>query len=273
MQTRLVAAVLIMAFGWPQAFGWTQAWATGFAPQQTPAPAEAAAATIELPAGTAVPLNLVSTIKSKSSKPGDAVQAVVAFPVTVGNQLAIPAGTYVQGTLVRTAAPKGSRKVKNSGPALQIHFTKLLFANGYTVALDAENAAAGVGPLGAAAEGSKVATIREDEPMGYAAGVKRSYGPSADEAFDYAQPQFPEPTPTLPPLPQVGPSKAAVIGGVLGGFAVLTTVLLVLAHRARGGSDSVLYAAGWQFQMTLGSALTLDRAQVRAAASAGAVSR
>jgi len=37
-------------------------------------------------------MTLVSPIKSKSTKVGDAVRAVVAFPITVGGQVAIPAG-------------------------------------------------------------------------------------------------------------------------------------------------------------------------------------
>src|ERR1700741_1499785 len=64
-------------------------------------------AIIVVPQGTAIPLTLVNPIHSKSTKPGDAVRAMVAFPATVGAQLAIPAGTYVEGTVVSVKAPSG----------------------------------------------------------------------------------------------------------------------------------------------------------------------
>jgi hypothetical protein len=85
--------------------------------------------------GTTVALTLVSSVKSKSTKPGDAVRAVVAFPVTVGTQLAIPPGTYVEGVVNAVTA----RAPKTHMASVQLHFTKLLFANGYSVALNAVN--------------------------------------------------------------------------------------------------------------------------------------
>ena len=101
--------------------------------QQNPAPP--AAPTITLPAGTAVPLTLMNPVKSKSTKPGDQVRALVAFPVTVGSRLAIPAGTFAEGTVTQVSA----KPLKNQAPALRVHFTRLLFANGYSVVLNGEN--------------------------------------------------------------------------------------------------------------------------------------
>jgi hypothetical protein len=68
---------------------------------------------------------------AKTAKAGDGVYAQAAFPVGVNNQMAIPSGTYVQGqidTLTRPGwlSPHGQ---------LQMHFTKIIFANGYTVEL------------------------------------------------------------------------------------------------------------------------------------------
>jgi hypothetical protein len=39
------------------------------------------------------------------------------------------------------------------------------------------------------------------------------------------------------------------------------------AHHSANNTDFVLYDAGWQFQMVLDSPITLDSAQVAAAAS------
>ena len=103
------------------------------AAQQVPAPLVAPPITV--PAGTAIPLTLMNAVKSKSTKPGDTVRAVVAFPVTVGSRLAIPTGTFVEGTVTQVTA----RPLKNQVPTLRVHFTRLLFANGYSVALNGEN--------------------------------------------------------------------------------------------------------------------------------------
>lgn len=79
-----------------------------------------------MPQGTTIPLELVSLIKSKTSRPGDSVRGVVAFPVTVGTQVAIPAGTYVEGTInsINPGPPHGM------GRSVKIHFTRLIFSNG-----------------------------------------------------------------------------------------------------------------------------------------------
>jgi hypothetical protein len=44
--------------------------------------------------------------------------------------------------------------------------------------------------------------------------------------------------------------------------------MLVLAHHRGNSTDFVLFDAGWQFQMVLDSPVTLDPAQVAAAAAA-----
>lgn len=89
--------------------------------------------TIVVPAGTAISLTLETPIYSKTTKRGDPIRAVVAFPVTVGNQLAIPAGAYVSGT-IDSFTKRGS-----SGPTLRAQFNELLFSNGYTVPMESEN--------------------------------------------------------------------------------------------------------------------------------------
>lgn len=67
----------------------------------------------------------------------------VAFPVPVNNRMAIPPGTYVQGQIDTLTRPG----LFSPHAQFQIHFTKLIFANGYTVLLgDAPNAPAGQSP-------------------------------------------------------------------------------------------------------------------------------
>src|SRR5579864_7577674 len=162
---------------------------------QTPAPATSAPSSpppsITVAPGTTIALTLLNPIRSRTTKPGDAVRAVVAFPVTVGTQVAIPAGTYAQGT-VTAVASHGSH---GQPPRVTIHFTNLLFANGYLAALDAVNSdALMILPAGTSEPMYEIADARDGAPF-----LGKNFAAAG------SQPPWP-PVPTLPPLPQVGPS-------------------------------------------------------------------
>jgi hypothetical protein len=192
--------------------------------------------TITIPVGTRIPLALASPVTTKA-RPGDAVRAVTGFPVTVGTQLAIPVGTYVEGVIDKVS--KGGR----SGPSLLMHFTRLLYANGYSVPVEGASTQAKALPPGSASP--------------ELAAVAGASGPS----YALAAPQ----STTLPPLPKVGPSIGTVVG-VAVGTAVAGTVTLILLSRRHNGSSGVLFDTGWQFEMVLQSPLTVDAARVAAAA-------
>jgi hypothetical protein len=207
------------------------------------------AQSVTVPAGTAIPLTLVSPIKSRSTKRGDTVRAMVAFPVTTGTQLAIPAGTYVEGTVTRLVP----NTLKNKMPEVEIHFTRMVFTNGYAVHLDASSTQARLD------DPVKKAPVRESA---------RSETKAAEEparSFSFAG-QFPtQPPPTLPPMnhPNIG-----LIAGVTMGAAAAVGIgtLVWMRHRATH-TDYVLFDSGWQFQMVLTAPLSLQVAQVNAAAS------
>jgi hypothetical protein len=86
---------------------------------------------VVIPAGTKVPLKLMQPISTKTAKEGDAVYAQTTFPLAVNNKMIIPMGTFVQGKI--SEVRRGGR-VKGRAELL-IHFTSLLYASGYTVAL------------------------------------------------------------------------------------------------------------------------------------------
>jgi hypothetical protein len=88
--------------------------------------------TITLPVGTKVTLALTSPIWAKTAKPGDAVYAETAFPVVNLNSMAIPIGTYVLGEI--DAVTKPSRR--DARALFQMHFSKIIFSNGYTLELE-----------------------------------------------------------------------------------------------------------------------------------------
>ncbi|WP_263372981.1 hypothetical protein [Granulicella aggregans] len=251
MRSSVTAALLIVCLVFSQLPGSASAQA-------------AQPATVTVAAGTVVPLTLVSQIKSKSSKPGDSIRAVVAFPVTVGTQSAIPAGTYVEGTLL-TPAPK----VKHQpDPGVRIHFTRLVFANGYSALLDATQTSALAIPPVPSSPGAP--------PQWGAMALSASFG-SFDPASFLSAMGFRMPslasgwrswlmspqttTPTAPPsLPHVGPSTGAIVGIALA--SVVPLVLVVLFHHRTGNSDFIVHDAGWQFQMKLDAPLTLNTAQI-----------
>src|SRR5580704_15294401 len=84
---------------------------------------------VTLPAGTKIVLALTSPVWARSAKPGDSVYSSAAFPVAIGNVIAIPPGTYVQGQIDALTRPSWL----SSRATFQMHFTKMIFANGYTV--------------------------------------------------------------------------------------------------------------------------------------------
>lgn len=202
--------------------------------------------TVTVPQGTQIPLTLVSSIRSKSTMPGDTIRAMVAFPMTVGTQIAIPAGTYVEGVVV-ALRPGGQ------APNVQLHFTRLLFANGYSAALDAANLQAMlIGPEPALGV-----------PTSDGLADARDGAPYLGEGFSGAG----QTTPGLPPLPREGPNPVVVGAAVGGGMLALMVLLFTLGHHRMANTDYVLYQSGWQFQMVLDQPLTLDAAQVSAAAA------
>ncbi|HZB87193.1 MAG TPA: hypothetical protein VE291_00900 [Terracidiphilus sp.] len=205
--------------------------------------------TITVPQGTNIPLTLVSPIRNRM-KSGDAVRAQVAFPVTVGTQVAIPAGTYVQGTLI-AVHPQGTA---GKPASVELHLTGLLFANGYSVPVDATNTQALV-----------IAPELEPQNLVELADA-RDGAPYLGEGFGEGQTT----PPPLPPLPHEGPNPAVIGGAIAGGAAAFVVLAIVLRHHRRATADYVVFDSGWQFQMVLGQPLILDAGKVAAAAAAPA---
>ena len=90
---------------------------------------EAAPATIVIPAGTKVPLVLKHSVSTKNAQVGDNLYLESTFPVVQNNRMVIPPGTYVQGVV---AAVKRPGRIKGRAELL-VHFTTMIFPNGYTV--------------------------------------------------------------------------------------------------------------------------------------------
>jgi len=89
------------------------------------------AATIAIPVGTKVTLALTSPIWAKNAKAGGSVYATTAFPVVSNGRMAIPPGTYVLGQIDAVTKPSW----KDAHALFQMHFSRIIFANGYTLQL------------------------------------------------------------------------------------------------------------------------------------------
>jgi type IV secretion system protein VirB10 len=202
---------------------------------------QAVGSALVVPAGTVVPLTLVNPIKSKSTRPGDSIRAVVAFPVTIDGKVAIPAGTYVDGTL---AAPLQKAK-HQATPDVQLHLTQLVYSNGYTAAIQAMQARLVPPSTEPAAAVAEEAENRTQTP----------YGNSFVSGQTVA-------APTPAPLPSVGPSPGLVIGISLGATAAVIGTAVALSHHGARNTDYIVHDAGWQFEMKLESPLSLDPIQV-----------
>ena len=203
---------------------------------QAQAPAASQNQTITIPAGTRIPLALASPITTKSARRGNAVRAVTGFPLTVGTQLAIPVGTYVEGVIDKV------RKGGRSGPSLQMHFTRILYANGYSVAVDGANMQAKA--LSPKSSSPDLAAFASESGSNYALAAQQSSG--------------------LPAVQNPGPHVGAIVG-VTVGTAVAGIVAIVLMAHHQGGGSTVLFDTGWQFEMVLQSPLSVDAASVAAA--------
>src|SRR5208282_3037598 len=136
------------------------------AAQTSPPPNPAAPAAesqkpmLTIPAGTTIPLSLKQAISTKTAKDGNPVYAETAFPYVVNDRVVIPAGTYIQGKIERVQ--RGGH-VKGRAEVL-IHFTSMIYPNGYTVMLGGsiENAPGAETTSMKDSEG----TIRQDSDAG-----------------------------------------------------------------------------------------------------------
>ncbi len=112
--------------------------------ENNPAPA-----VITLPAGTRIELALTAPVWSRSTGPGHPLYAQADFPVVIANRVAIPPGTFVEGTIESVLRPKW----RSSRAQIQVLFNKIIFANGYVIALPAGTLASAPGAGSGASTG------------------------------------------------------------------------------------------------------------------------
>lgn len=193
---------------------------------------------VTVSSGTKIPLTLKQAITTKSARPGDPVYAQTAFPITMDDQIVIPAGTFVQGEIQRVLR---AGRVKGRAE-LQMSFTSMIFPNGYTVMLP--GAVQNTPGSTTNSMKGKEGTIQGDSTKGKDVGtVIGSTIPGAG----------------IGAIADGG--KGAAIGAASGGILGLATVLLT-----RG--PDVTLGTGDSLEMVLESSIELDAAKIHKGASA-----
>ena len=96
-----------------------------------PAAAHVSGKKLAVPAGTRLAVVLENGISTRTAKAGDSLYFHTAFPVTENNQVIIPVGSYLRGTLLETQRPG---RVKGRGE-FRLRLESLILPNGYTVDL------------------------------------------------------------------------------------------------------------------------------------------
>jgi hypothetical protein len=191
---------------------------------------------ITVPAGTRIQVSLSNPIRTRFAHRGDTVHAITAFPVALNGRVAVPAGTYLEGVLERVIkhGPSGH-------PGLQMHFTRMLFASGYSVLLEKATAVASV-----------------LHPSGNISGSSSANGQGV-AASGFASPQVfgppPQQPPVLTPPPMPGPKIGTVIGIGLGVTAAGIIGSILWMRHLR---NDVLFDVGSSFEVVLDSPVSLD---------------
>lgn len=96
---------------------------------QPPESRSAQSLTIMIPAGTQLSLVLSQPIQSRILRRGDDIYAQITVPVLAGDEVAIPAGTFVQGTMDKLERHGGRAQ-------LRLQSMSLTFPDGYVKSID-----------------------------------------------------------------------------------------------------------------------------------------
>jgi type IV secretion system protein VirB10 len=83
---------------------------------------------VTVPANTTIPVVLKNTISSRTAAVGQAIYCETIYPITVGNRIVIPVGSYVKGSVTQVIRPG---HVKGKGQ-IGLRFESITLASGTT---------------------------------------------------------------------------------------------------------------------------------------------
>ncbi len=119
-----VGAFLVLAFTC-----FAQQPQPGVPQSSQPGQSQAASSTVTIPAGTQLALVLTHPVQSRVIHHGDDIYAQITSPVNAGNQMVIPPGTFVQGTVDKLEQHKGQ------SAELRLQSMAITFPDGYVAAV------------------------------------------------------------------------------------------------------------------------------------------
>jgi hypothetical protein len=211
---------------------------------QAQEPSPAAKTMLTVPAGTRLSVAPVRWISLKHTRPGDNVNLQITFPVTNGNQMLIPPGTYIQGIVDKITRRDKHKYLLN----VRMRSADIIFATGYTVTI----------PGSVFAEPVVAQLTLPASPSGQSVPTLVAAGGSNIPVMTATGSSTP---PGLPPLPSLGNGPRNAIIGVGIAAAVGTGVVVALAvHRS-----DVVMEVGMPMEITLPSPLFLEEDRVLAA--------
>jgi hypothetical protein len=197
-------------------------------------PAQTGQPTFMLPPGTKLPLGLLRPLKLK---PGRDIYLQITFPVTVGNQMVIPPGTYIQG-VVEKIVRKDRRRERLE---FAVRSANMIFLNGYTVPI--------TGTVNIATTNAALQVPPPRNSDGQPAAAMAAVGGVAPPAL-----------PPLPPLPDIGKTaRTAMIAIGVAGAVAITAGIVIAANR-----DPEI-EVGTPLEIILPAPLFLDAGRVMAA--------
>jgi hypothetical protein len=183
---------------------------------------------IVVPKNTTIPLELKNTINSRTAYQGEAIYCETIYPITVGNRIVIPVGTYVKGEVTAVVRPG---RVKGKAQ-IGIRFNNITLPNGTTRPLRATlSGFGGTGKEGFNREESKI----------------KGAGTKGEDAGKVAQTTV------------AGAEGGIITGAISGGHAGEGAALGSLAGAA-GGLIWVLASRGKEIVLAPGTNLELQLA-------------
>jgi hypothetical protein len=88
---------------------------------------------VTIPSGTTLAFNLAQPLSSENAMVGDAVSATLKSAIIVGDRVAFPAGSSVQGKV--SDVKPATKGFKNTGGALSVQFNRITAPDGHSASI------------------------------------------------------------------------------------------------------------------------------------------
>ena len=228
----------------------------GAAPEGAQPQQEAKNSNITIPAGTHLALVLTQPVQTRHTRRGDDIYAQVTSPVDAQNQVVIPPGTFVQGTVDKVERNGGRGE-------LRLQSMAITFPDGYVTPISGPITLETTDGYAVKDPGSKRGTAAIVLPIagaGLGALIGHSAGSSETTVTSSVPPgcspsQFGCLTSSMPVPGTKG--RDAVVGAAIGGAAGMVGSIIMLTSSRHFYLD-----AGAPIGMTLQQSVTLPRDEV-----------